>query len=121
MSTNGNIAGSTESQEPPCTFIPLLEAQKRKRLKKTEPEDLREFTSTVPYTQSVEELWRGRRVKMSSVMKDLEARQGPQEGKHIVTTRKHVVTCLKIALSESVSLATPSLLLILRRLFQACC
>ena len=71
-STNSNIA-ATKSQELPCIFIPLLEVQKCKRLKKTEPEDLQEFASNVPYIQSVEELWRGRHVKISLVIKNLEA------------------------------------------------
>ena len=90
-------------ESPPCTFIPLLEARKQRMNKKTEPGDLQGFVP--PYTESIEDRWRGRRVVMSSVMKDLEARQGPNErGNHVPTTRKHVATCLKIALSESSSL-----------------
>jgi len=82
-------------------------------MSKAKPGDLQAFVPL--YTESVEELWRGRRVTMSSVMKDLEARQSTEQN-HVPTTRKNVSTCLKIALSESSSLTNACLLLTLRRL-----
>lgn len=92
-------------ESPPCTFILLLEACKRRKLSKTVLADSQEFIPL--FTESVEELWRGRRVVMSLVMKDLEARQGPKEQKnHVLAIRKNMATCLKIALSEFASFPT---------------
>jgi len=111
---DADTPNAEEPTSPPCIFIPLLKARKRRNLSKTKTSDLQTFIPL--HTESIEERWRGRHVMMSSVMKDLEA-QGPIEQKnHVPTMRKKVSTCLKIALSESSSLTSMSLLLTLGRL-----
>jgi len=117
QSTSCEAADTPNAEEPtspPCTFIPLLKARKWRNLCKTKTSDLQTFIPL--HTESVEKRWRGQHVTMSSVMKDLEAQEPIEQKNHVPTMRKNVSTCLKIALSESSSLTSMSLLLTLGRL-----
>ena len=78
-------------------FIPLVEAQKRKRMA---PEE-KEPNIAVLTVQTVEERWRGRALVMSEMMKELEAINTTEEKKtRGVFARLNVSSCLKIAMSK---------------------
>jgi len=79
-------------------FIPLREAQKRKRMALEE----KELQVAVPTMQSVEERWRGRALVMSTMMKELEEIKTAEDEKKArgVVARNNVSSCLKIAMSK---------------------
>jgi len=80
-------------------FIPLLEAQKRKKMALEDKEP----HIAVPTMQSVEQRWKGRVLVMSDMMKDLEAIKTVDDEKKPrgVVARNNVSSCLKIAMSKS--------------------
>lgn len=90
------IADNGDKQSP---FIPLREAQKRKKMA---PED-KELHVVVPTMQTVEERWRGRALVMSEMMKELEGIKTAEDEKKArgVVARNNVSSCLKIAMSKS--------------------